>query len=627
MLSLPNNLLLKILTCGFLVLAFVGIGQSQDQIAIDQTIAPPVEFGASGDQDIGWWSSIVFSPMRETATSQSVSLDDVLVRALTHSSQIKVFAELPMIRRTAIIEADAGFDWSRFMETRWDDLNDPVGSSLTVGGTGDRYVNQQWTASGGVRRRNRVGGQFDMRQNIGHQETNSQFFVPNPQGTARLVLGYTQPLLRGRGRVYNESLTCLAKLDAKIADDEFRRQLQSHLLEVTRAYWSLYLERGSLCQKMNSFQRANTIYQMLEKRREVDAQQSQIVSAKASATTRYADLIRSRMAVKNAESRLRSLVNDPDFCEFDEVEIVPIDMPNMMNFEADMRESMEFAIKNRPEVLQALKQIKAGQIRFGMSKHELLPQLDLITQTYVAGLEARGSISDAYAEQFSAGRPGYSVGVTYEIPFGNRASCARNTRRRLELRQLQSQYSTTLQTVQLEVEIAVREIQTSNQELVAKYQAMTARAAQLDAQTKRWQRLPGEDVSASLALENLLVSQERLAEAEFDYLQSQLTYNLSQMNLKRATGLLLRTEGVQIGETIECDLPRHVISKTSNTAAVAPVAVQESEIVVESQAAAMDSTAIAPPIPSVVEPATESPGDSVIELVKPNTSDYYAPAK
>jgi hypothetical protein len=134
-------------------------------------------------------------------------------------------------------------------------------------------------------------------------------------------------------------------------------------------------------------------------------------------------------------------------------------------------------------------------------------------------------------------------------------------------------------------------------------------------------------VSASLALENLLVSQERLAEAEFDYLQSQLTYNLSQMNLKRATGLLLRTEGVQIGETIECDLPRHVISKTSNTAAVAPVAVQESEIVVESQAAAMDSTAIAPPIPSVVEPATESPGDSVIELVKPNTSDYYAPAK
>ena len=623
MLFLPKHLLR--FSAFLLFVSFVSVGFAQQAFSIDGATAPPVEFGMSGDQDIGWWSEIVLLPMRETSAPQSVTLDDVLVRALTHSTQIKVFGELPMIRRTAIIEADAGFDWSKFFETRWDDLNDPVGSSLTVGGTGQRYVNQQWTASAGVRRRNRVGGQIDVRQNIGHQETNSTFFVPNPQGTARLVLGYTQPLLRGRGRIYNESLTCLAKLDANIANDEFRRQLMSHLLEVTRAYWSLYLERGSLCQKMNSYQRANEIYQMLEKRREVDAQLSQIVSAKASATTRYADLIRARMAVKNAESRLRSLVNDPSFGEFDEIEIIPINQPNMENFDADMRESMEFAIKNRPEVLQALKQIKAGQIRFGMSKHELLPQLDLITQTYVAGLEA-GGISDAYSEQFSAGRPGYSVGVTYEIPFGNRASCARNTRRRLELRQLGSQYSTTLQTVKLEVEIAVREIQTSNQELVAKYHAMAARNAQLDAQTKRWQRIPGEDVSASLALENLLVSQERLAEAEFDYLQSQLTYNLAQMNLKRATGLLLQTEGIQIGESVECDLPIHVLTKVGDELPAAMTGAGQDlpiQMVNPVVGESIEVHEIAPPVAPQIEPA----GESVIETVLPVNSDYFAPAK
>ncbi len=46
--------------------------------------------------------------------------------------------------------------------------------------------------------------------------------------------------MRGSGRVYNESLICLAQLDAKIADEEFRRQLQTHLLEVTRAYWAVH---------------------------------------------------------------------------------------------------------------------------------------------------------------------------------------------------------------------------------------------------------------------------------------------------------------------------------------------------------------------------------------------------
>lgn len=536
---------------------------AMQQATPNEILAPQNATEFSGPGSLGWWSPIVNQPMRQVSTPVPLTLDEILVRALQHSAQIRVFSELPMIRRTAIIEADAAFDWSRFLETRWDDLNDPVGNSLTVGGTGTRYVNQQWTATGGLRRRTRGGGQLDISQQTGHQDTNSTFFTPNPQGTARLALGFTQPLMRGRGRVYNESLTVLAQLDSRIADDEFRRQVQSHLLEVTRAYWSLYLERGVLVQKMTSYQRANEIYQMLEKRREVDAQASQIISAKASSTTRYAELIRARMAVKNAESKIRALVNDPGLGQFDEVEIIPIDMPVSQVEQPNMMQSVEFAVQNRPEVLQAIKQIQAGQIRLGMSINELLPQLDLITQTYVAGLEGDGDIARAWGNQFDQGRPGYSVGLNYEIPVGNRAASARNTRRRLELRQLNSQYATSLQTVKLEVEVAVREIETSGQELSAKNEAMTARAAQLTALTKRWEQLPGEDVSAALALENLLVSQERLAEAEFNFLESQLTYNLALMNLKRATGLLLRTEGVQVGETTQDGLPTQVLSKVS----------------------------------------------------------------
>lgn len=564
---------------GIFLLSLNGSADAAIQDSTRHAAPSEIQFAqvqAETSEVLGWWAPMVTNTMRETSSPQQISLDEVLIRTLVHSNQVKVFSELPLIRRTAIIEADAAFDWAKFFESRWDDLSDPVGSSLTLGTTtGNRYIDQQWTAASGIRRRNLNGGQIDLRQNIGWQETNSSFFIPNPQGTARLILGYTQPLLRGGGRVYNESLTCLAKIDARIADDEFRRQLQSHLLEVTRAYWTLYLERGSLFQKMNSYQRANEIYEMLEKRSSVDAQQTQIISAKASSTTRFAELIRARMAVKNAESRLRSLVNDPDFGEFDEVELIPIDAPDMNHFEADMRESMELAVKNRPEILQALKQIKAGQIRAGMSNHELLPQLDLITQTYVAGLQSGGSIGDAWGDQFRTGRPSYSIGVNYEIPIRNRSAVARNTRRRLELRQLQGQYQTTLQTVKLEVEVAVREIQASNQEMLAKHQAMMARSAQLEAETKRWQRLPGEDVAASLALENLLTSQARLADSEFEYLQSQLTYNLAQMNLKRSTGLLLQTEGISISCTDQCGLPMQILDKQQISA---PVPVPASDV-------------------------------------------------
>ncbi len=254
------------------------------------------------------------------------------------------------------------------------------------------------------------------------------------------------------------------------------------------------MERGVLFQKMNSFERAQKIYALLEKRRDIDAQEAQVLGARASATNRGSELIRARMAVKNAESRLRTLVNDPDFGQFDTVELIPVDAPSLQPYDVSMQKSMQFAVQMRPEILQALKQIKAGSIRLGMSCNELLPQLDLITQTYVAGLEGGGSIGDAWTGQFSDGRPGYSVGINYEVPFGNRVSEARNLRRKIELRQLNNQYQTTLQTVKLEVEVAVREILASRQEMYAKSQAMQARSAQLDAMTKRWQQLPGEDV-------------------------------------------------------------------------------------------------------------------------------------
>jgi outer membrane protein TolC len=490
-------------------------------------------------------------------------LEQALVGALEHSQQIKVFSELPLIRETAITEADAAFDWYAFIDSRWDDISDPIGNTLTAGPGINRFLDHNVDFSAGVRRRTLTGGQLEMAQRLGFQDNNSQFFVPDPQGTARLTFSFTQPLLRGRGKVYNTSLTVLARIDTQVAGEEFRRQLQAHLLEVSRAYWALYLERAVLYQRINSYMRGRQVFEKLEQRRHIDAPVNQIVSAEASVKQRLSELTRARAAVRNAESRLRSLVNDPLY--FD-VEIVPEDVPTFDYMPVDLGESVSLAIQRRPEVAQSLKQIKAACVRLNMSKHELLPALNLVTEAYVSGLEDRGQAFDAWGRQFDTGQPSYSIGFQYEVPIWNRAAKARLQRRRLESRQLGNQYGTTLETIRLEVEVAVRELQTSRDELSTKQQAMYARTMQLDALTKRWERLPGEDVTASLALENLLIAQDHLARAEFEYLQSQLTYNLSLVNLKRATGLLLEQEQVVIGRGCVCGLPTQVIDKLNAAA-------------------------------------------------------------
>ena len=503
----------------------------------------------------GWWSELVSESMRSHADPLPLGLHDLLLRTISHSKQVKVFSELPLIRETAIGQADAAFDWYAFLDTRWDDRSDPVGNSLTVGGTGNRFNDHNWTGNGGIRRKTRAGGQLEVAQRFGWQDNNSTFFVPAPQGTSRLTLGFSQPLLRGRGQVYNESLTVLAQIDKRVADDEFRRQLESHLLEVTRAYWALYLERALLLQQLESFRRAAAIASELERRKDVDASPSQVVTARASVTQRRADLYRARAAVKNAEARIRALVNDPGLATFDVLEIVPTDPPATIDYPVDLYASLATAVQSRAEVDQALKQIKAACVRLNMAKHELLPILNLVTETYVSGLEARGDIPASYVRQFDTGAPSYGIGFQYEVPVGNRAASYRHRRRRHELRQLQNQYETTLATVKLEVEVAVRELETSGKELSAKHLALEARRLQLETLTQRWKRLTGEDVAASLALENLLLAQDRLVESEGEYLQSQLTYSLAITNLHRATGTLLLAENISIGRECECDLP------------------------------------------------------------------------
>ena len=511
--------------------------------------------------DPGWWQSMVSSSHRRQCTPVSLSLENLLVRALQHSKQVKVFSELPLIRETSIVEADSAFDWSAFIDSRWDDSSEPVGNSLTAGPGINRFRDHNLSFSAGARKRTYSGGQFEMAQRFGMQNNNSQFFTPNDQGTSRIVLNYTQPLLRGRGECYNRSLVCLASIDQKIANDEFMRQLQSHLLEVTRSYWATYLERGALLQKMNSYRRARETVSRLELRRNIDATVSQIKSAQAALKTRKAELARAISAVKNAESRLRSLVNDPALSDFENTEIIPADAPSFQTFAVDMQASIGEAMRNRPEVSQAIRQIKAASIRQNMTRHELMPVLNLVTETYVAGLDGSHDIGTAWRNQFNQGEPGYSIGLQFEVPIHNRAARARHTRRRHELRQLQNQYETTLESISLEVQVAVREISTSQRELFAKEEAMLARKEQLAYLQERWERLPGEDFSASLALENLLSAQERLSASEFEYLQSQMTYNLSLMNLKRATGTLLQHESVSIARSCQNGLPTQTAQK------------------------------------------------------------------
>ncbi len=493
-----------------------------------------------------WWTDYVTHPVNPEAVAVPVNVPDLLVMALNNSAKINVARSLPQIRETSITAAAAAFDWSLFVDSNWHDTSEPVGSSLTVGLGGTRFRNHKFGMDAGLRRKLFNGAEVHTYQRLGHENSNSSFFVPNDQATSRIALGFTQPLLRGRGKPYNTSLILLAEIDTGSANDEFHRQVQSHLLEVARGYWSLYLERANLAQRVSLYLKTRAIAEQLQSRANIDAQQSQIISANAALASRRSDLIRSRAAVKNAETRLRALLNAPalDASDPESLEFIPTEHPGNVPFFADLPVEFETALQYRPEVAAALKAVRAACVRLHMADHEILPVLNVITETYVSGLRGESDIGNAWTDQFREGEPSYSVGLEFEVPLGRRAAFASKRRREIEVYQLREQYRATLELVRAEVEVAVREVATSWRELGARDRSRQAAMEEAAAQEARWEQLGDRAGTGGLLLESLLAAQERVTQAEFDFAKAQMTYNLALINLRHANGTLYQFQPV-----------------------------------------------------------------------------------
>ncbi len=178
-------------------------------------------------------------------------------------------------------------------------------------------------------------------------------------------------------------------------------------------------------------------------------------------------------------------------------------------------------------------------MRLGVAQKDILPKLDLIASTYVAGLAAQTDVAQSFGTQFDEGRPSFSVGLVFEVPLGRRAARAQEERRQWEMQRAFGQFRLTVEEALTGVEMAVREVETNYREMVSRYHAMVAVTDEADYLFDRWKALPGAEDSAMLLLENLLDAQERVADEEAASVLAQVSYAMSMVRLKQEMGTLL----------------------------------------------------------------------------------------
>lgn len=498
-----------------------------------------------------WWREQVSSQLGIASNSQSISLDELLYLTVRYSPKILAISQNPLIQETEIIKANAEFDPELFAKTRYDDRTDPVGNLLTTGGE-PFLENKIWTANTGVRRKLAGGGSVDIQQKIGHENSNSQFFDPQDQGTATLSMNFSQPLMRGAGKFYNRSQIILAELGAGIAWDQFFEELQSELLDAYEAYWTLYYHRSVLLQKRRNVERGQKVLDRLQARDDFDTIPSQISRAKAAIQQRRTDLANAERDVKNAETEIRRITGNRNWRSAFGNEIVPVQSAAAFHIDRDFQQIVQNALDNRPEIRQAVKRAKAAAVAADVSRNELLPELTMVFGAYASGLDGDSDIATAWQEQFSATTPGFYGGLEITLPYRNRAARSRHDQRRLQLKQIRFEVDRVVQDVIADSQTALRRLNSAYQTSVWAYEAMQAAEMDLIQHERRWESfglVEGDltsGLTASTALNQLLDAQDRLANAELAYTQSIIDYKLAESALKKADGSLLQMDRISI---------------------------------------------------------------------------------
>lgn len=511
-------------------------------------LSAAVRQDSGGTETIGavrfsmWWDEPLATPLGLAKESIPVDIANLTEVALQSSPYVQGILTEPQIRRSELVIADADFDALTFVEAKFADTNDPVGDALTTGDNSDRFRDHTFKSSAGFRKKTRRGASLEMVQRGGYQDNNSTFLIPNPQGTTRLEVNFTQPLMKDGGRAVNNTRVMLARIDIKLADSEVRSDLEDHLVEVTRAYWELYQSRAEWLQRNKLLDGAVRLHDILVARDGVDSSQRQILRARVAVKSRRSDLIRAETRIRNAQAQLRLLTGSMQLIQTSRWEYTPQDRPLAFPVSLSVRDATITALDHRPDVAQSLRTVQSVAVRVGAAKNQVLPRLDMILSSYVAGLADKTDTFQAWSNQFSEGRPSYAAGLLFEMPIGNRAAKARLNKNRWEFARAMHEFEQTTEVVFADVEIAVRETQTAFDEMAAKKQAIDAADAEVSYLQQRWELLPDPNESAVLLIEDLLDAQERLADEERAFVTAQVAYALSWVQLRKAMGVLLRFE-------------------------------------------------------------------------------------
>lgn len=401
--------------------------------------------------------------------------------------------------------------------------------------------------------------------NNNYQTTSNGITLYSPQLNSSFKATLTQHLLQGAGIWVNKRFVYQALNDRRITDSSFRQQILYTVNQVESIYWGLVSAYEDVQAKQHALDQSTKLAADNRKQLEIGSLAPlDVVNSDSAVATDKQALISSQSNLNYQQQIIKQAVarnlNDPALVA---AAVIPTDRVSLEELPEESQpidNLVQAAFRQRPELEQAVLQLKNNEITLRGARNALLPTFD--AYAYMGGAGIAGSVNPNCSVQFygttctsitptgygaaaqnafNNSAPDKGVGFNLNIPLRNRTAQADQARSLIEYRQSELRLEQLYTQIRMQVVNAQFALTNDRAQVKASIAAQDYARQSLDAEVKKL-RL-GASTTA-----NVLLQERNLATAENTLIAANAAYAKDRAGLYQTLASTLQHYGIDLNE-------------------------------------------------------------------------------
>jgi outer membrane protein len=497
-----------------------------------------------------------------------ISLRQSVLLALQNNTDINIERLGPPIREEEVRREAGAFFSPRLGFEASADRSLRVAGSVLAGA--QVLETENLDLNTGVSMRSITGGVVSLDFRNKRFESNSAFQLYDPQYTAELALTLTHPLMKNFGVSFNGVRIKVAKNNTAISKYQLKAMVMNLVVDVQQTYWDLVWAAEDLATRRHSLE----VAQHFQRRTAEIVSKGRLptialLQAKTAVIEREIDVVAGENASKDAQARLKALLNLDKVVASTTYTLVPVEIPRIEPAMVSIEAGLKSALAKRPELFQARLDQENKVLGEQYARNQQLPELNFIGSIGLSGLSGdptsnlfttttiggvpvssllpggqgtsayAGGYGDALGKLVSGDFLSYKVGLNVQIPLGNHLARSEVAKSRLEVEKSKMLTQSLEQKIALEVERVAIGLNSS-------LRAIEGARALRDL-TERKLAMAQEGLELGVAsVTDVIEAQKNLHLAQRDELRTVIEYEKTLTLWKKSTGVVLEPFHIEL---------------------------------------------------------------------------------